>query len=211
MAYLDWMIRGPKIGACNCAYGCPCDFNAPPTDPGRCEGVDAMRIEEGHFGKTRLDGLCIGSAYRWPGAVHKGHGEAQGFIDARATPDQRAALLAILGGAEQAPHTAFNIYNSTIDKTHDTVYAPLAFACDVEARTGQFAVPGHVELAVEPIRNPVTGKPHRALIRLVEGFEYRACEVASGRFRGTGSFRFEHDKCHATLFHAAYGPEGVIA
>ena len=32
MAHTDWMIRGPEIASCNCSYGCPCQFNALPTD-----------------------------------------------------------------------------------------------------------------------------------------------------------------------------------
>ena len=38
MAYVDWMIKGPKIGASNRADGCPCELNAPPTH-GDCEGA----------------------------------------------------------------------------------------------------------------------------------------------------------------------------
>lgn len=28
MPSVDWMLRGPKLGACSCCYGCPCEFNA---------------------------------------------------------------------------------------------------------------------------------------------------------------------------------------
>lgn len=211
MARIDWMIRGPKIGACNCAYGCPCEFNALPTDPGLCEGLEAMEITQGHFGKLRLDGLRFAAAYRWPGPVHKGGGEAQGFIDERATPEQRAALGAILDGKEQAPTTVFNIYNSTLETGHETVFAPIDFTCDVAARTAHFTVPGRLECRIEPIRNPVTGQPHRARIGLPQGFEFRTCEVVSGSFRGQGIFSFRHEGRHAMLLEAAYGPDGVIA
>ena len=34
---------------CNCAWGCPCQFNALPTH-GRCEAMVAVRIREGHYG-----------------------------------------------------------------------------------------------------------------------------------------------------------------
>ena len=68
MAYVDWMIRGPKIASCSCNYGCPCEFNAPPTNP-VCEGLEAQRIDEGWFGDVRLDGLIIGARYRWPGPL----------------------------------------------------------------------------------------------------------------------------------------------
>ena len=49
MAYVDWMISGPKIASCSCDYGCPCEFNARPTNP-VCEGMEAQRIDEGWFG-----------------------------------------------------------------------------------------------------------------------------------------------------------------
>ena len=41
MAYTDWTIKTKQIGACNCDYGCPCEFNASPTRT-RCEGTMAM-------------------------------------------------------------------------------------------------------------------------------------------------------------------------
>ncbi len=210
MGYVDWMIKGPKITSCNCAYGCPCEFNALPSY-GPCEGLECMEIEEGYFGDVRLDGLLVGAAYHWPGAVHEGHGVTQGFIDERADEAQIDALFKILGGEEQEPTTVFNIDGSTIEKELDPVFAPIEFSCDIEARTGGFVVPGHLEMSLEPIRNPVTGAPHRALIRLPEGFEFRDAEMASGTFKGTKDWTYEHADCYGALFYAAYGPHGVIA
>ncbi|MCC2664037.1 MAG: hypothetical protein K0S35_1959, partial [Geminicoccaceae bacterium] len=80
MAYVDWLIKGPKIASCNCDYGCPCEFNGRPTR-GLCEGLEAHRIEQGHFGEVSLDGLVVAARYRWPGPVHEGGGVAQGIID----------------------------------------------------------------------------------------------------------------------------------
>lgn len=209
MPYVDWMIRGPTIGSCSCDYGCPCEFNAKPTH-GHCYGLEVMAIAEGHFGKVRLDGLRHGALYRWPGAVHEGKGVVQGFVDERATAEQRGALFAILGGKEQVATTKFNIYSSTIEKELDPVFAPIEFACDIGARTARARVPGLLELALEPIRNPVTGKPHRALIELPEGFEFRRAEMASGRFTAGGAWNFDDKNCYAALFEAAYGPQGII-
>jgi hypothetical protein len=28
---VDWRLKGEWIKNCNCAFGCPCDFNARPT------------------------------------------------------------------------------------------------------------------------------------------------------------------------------------
>jgi hypothetical protein len=169
-----------------------------------------MEIEEGYFGNIRLDGLRFAAAYRWPGPVHEGGGIVQGFIDERADDAQREALIKIVSGLEQEPTTAFNIYGSTIEKEYDPVFTTIEFRCDIAARTGGLTVPGHLELGIEPIRNPVTGQPHRAQIRLPEGFEFREAEMASGTFSGTGEIKFENARCYAFFTHVAYGPYGVI-
>lgn len=31
MSYIEWIMKGVKIAACSCDYGCPCEFNAAPT------------------------------------------------------------------------------------------------------------------------------------------------------------------------------------
>ena len=50
---IDWHIKGKQFGNCNCNYGCPCQFNAPPTD-NYCHGIGAFLIEEGFL--ANLDG-----------------------------------------------------------------------------------------------------------------------------------------------------------
>jgi hypothetical protein len=209
MAYVDWLLRGKKLGACNCNYWCPCEFNAPPTH-GACEGLEAMEVDEGYFGGVRLDGLRFAARYRWPGPVHEGNGVAQGIIDERASPEQREALLKILSGQEQEPTTVFNIYGATIAKEYDPIYAPIEFEWDIEGRTGRLHVPGVMELALEPIRNPVTGAPHRAAIRLPEGFEFREAEAASATFAGSGDIAFRQQGRHGVFWYVAYGPYGVV-
>jgi hypothetical protein len=44
MAYVDWKMQGIQISHCNCAVGCPCQFNALPTH-GRCEAYVFAQIE----------------------------------------------------------------------------------------------------------------------------------------------------------------------
>ena len=58
MAKSDWRLEGEWIKNCNCAFGCPCDFNALPTE-GYCKGLVGMRITKGHFEKTKLDGMVF--------------------------------------------------------------------------------------------------------------------------------------------------------
>lgn len=59
MTDVEWTIKGREFIHCNCAYGCPCQFNALPTE-GHCRAIGIVDIDEGHHGDTRLDGLRCG-------------------------------------------------------------------------------------------------------------------------------------------------------
>jgi hypothetical protein len=90
----EWRVRAVHLGNCNCAYGCPCKFNASPTH-GACRSAIAYEIKEGYFGSIRLDGLRAVLITSWPGAIHEGNGTMQVIIDERADESQRDALLNI--------------------------------------------------------------------------------------------------------------------
>src|SRR5258705_4036346 len=51
----SWRIAGEEFGSCNCAWGCPCQFNALPTH-GRCEAFLGCLVSDGYFGNTRWMG-----------------------------------------------------------------------------------------------------------------------------------------------------------
>jgi hypothetical protein len=209
MTYVDWMLKVKRLVSCSCDYGCPCEFNAYPTRT-PCEGIEAAEIVEGYFGDVRLDGLRFGGVFRWPGAVHEGDGAYQPVIDERASPEQAEALGKIMSGEEQEPTTVFNIYGSTIETEYEPVFAAIDFEWDIDRREGRTGVRNLFETVLRPILNPVTGAPHRAIIKLPEGFEYREAEVASSTFWAAEPLRQEHRECYGFLTHAAYGPYGII-
>src|SRR3546814_11512938 len=98
----QWEIQGRELINCNCAYGCPCQFNALPTK-GSCEAIGAIKIDKGHHGDVTLDGLTCAIVVQWPGPTPKGGGNCQPVIDDRAPPEQRDALLALLSGPATDP------------------------------------------------------------------------------------------------------------
>lgn len=210
MAQKNWRIEGEWIKNCNCAYGCPCDFNARPTN-GECKGLAGMRIAKGQFGDTRLDGLSFFIMVHFPGALHEGNGQAQPIIDERADPAQREALFNILSGQYSAEGTLFHIFSLIVTKMHDPIFAPVSFEFDQDARMASVRIPGALETDVEPIRNPVTGAPHRIRVVMPEGFEHIEGEVASANIRSSGAIRFETKGSHSTLAHVVQTPEGVVA
>ena len=193
----EWSIRGPHFANCNCDFGCPCQFNALPSD-GTCRAVVAWHIDEGHYSDVKLDGLDIVNTYGWPGAVHQGNGELQSIIDERATPAQRAALVAILQGEGAEPGLIMlQIYRSMCSMVHEPVFAPIDLEIDMDARTAKLSVPGMIETTVAPILNPVTGAQHRARIDLPMGKEFFIAEVASGTTRGSGAVSLDFTNSHA--------------
>lgn len=199
MTYVDWRLQGPEIANCNCDWGCPCQFNALPTH-GYCQAMTGMRIDKGHFGDTRLDGLCWVGMFRWPGPIHHGGGEAFAVVDERADDAQRAAILTILSGAETEPGaTIFNVFAAVIDTMHDPAFLPISFEVDIERRTGTVSIDGLIRTDVEPIRNPVTGAEHRARVMLPDGFEYREAEYASGKTKAEGPVALSWQATHAHL------------
>lgn len=209
MSYVDWMIKGSKISVCNCNYGCPCQFYAPPTYDD-CEGADILDIEEGYFGDTPLDGLRVGLLAGWPKAIHEGDGIGQVIIDTRADELQRDALYQIVSGKEQEPNTAFSIYASTMREDYAALIKPIEIRFNAEDRTGTVSVPDVIEIEIEPIRNSITGESHRARVVLPHGFEFSEAELASGSFAATGDLKFKHRDRSAILSNFSYSPQGIV-
>lgn len=199
MPLIEWRMRGPEIANCNCDWGCPCQFNALPTN-GHCRAMTAMRIDEGYFGETDLSGLKWAGMFAWPGPIHKGGGEALVVVDDRADEAQRNAILTILSGQETDPGaTIFNVFASVIDHLHEPAFLPIDFELDMDKRTGRVAIAGLIDTMVSPIRNPITGETHRARVSLPNGFEYREAEFASGDTLATGPVPLEWTTRHAHL------------
>lgn len=206
-----WSIRGTHFVNCNCDYGCPCQFNALPTDR-TCRAVVAWDIEEGYWGDVRLDGLRAINTYAWPGAVHQGNGEMQSIIDERANEDQRRALVAVLQGEGAQPGTIMlQIYRAMCPTVHEPIFRPIEMDADIEGRTAHLRVPGILETTVEPIKNPVTGAAHRAQINLPYGKEFHQAEVASGTTRANGTVPLQFSNSHAHLVDNAMTANGPMS
>lgn len=205
-----WMIRGPEFINCNCAWGCPCQFGAKSTY-GSCEAVTAGHIEEGHFNDTRLDGLNWVLLLRWPGEIKEGNGEEQAVIDERANPQQREALRKILHGEATDPGaTMFFVYNSTMTRVHDTMYAPIELEVDVEGRTASLRVDGVVEASGSPIISEFNGEPVGRQIHFAQGFEFSAAEIGTATSRSSGAIALDLADTNGMFGHLHLTQAGVV-
>lgn len=198
-AQTPWRMAGEEVNSCNCAWGCPCQFNALPTH-GRCEALIGFQIREGSFGTTRLDGVRFAQVVWFPGPMYEGQGTRQLIIDEQATPDQRAALLAIDSGAHGG--ALFMIFAAVCPNGLAPVFAPITLQSDRARRQALLHIPGLGDIRTEPIKNPVTGEEHRARIVLPQGFEYTEAEMGNAltlRVQSTPPLVFEHANTYAQL------------
>jgi len=210
MAYVEWEIKGREFVNCNCAYGCPCQFNALPTY-GHCMGVAGIHIEQGFFGVTRLDELRAVWMGKWPGPIHEGNGTMQILIDERANAAQREALRKIFHGEETAPGaTIWNVFLTTMTTVLEPVYTAIHCEIDVRARRASLMVPDRIASSGEPIRNPVTGAEHRARVEMPEGFEFSVAEVGSGTSKISAGIKMDLTGSHGHFAHLRIGTHGVV-
>ncbi len=192
-----WRLTGEEIANCNCAWGCPCQFNALPTT-GNCEALAGWLIEEGFYGDTQMAGVKFARLYYWPGPIHEGDGTMQMIIDEGASREQREALEALDTGQQGGAY--FEITAAVCPNRLDPSVAPITLEIDRQQRRALLSIPDIGESRSEPIRNPVSGEEHQARIVLPNGFEYEEAEMGntvSFNVRAGGQLEFQHENCYA--------------
>ncbi|MHC4489160.1 MAG: DUF1326 domain-containing protein [Planctomycetota bacterium] len=159
-----WNINGDYLLGCNCDYGCPCNFNARPTK-GFCEGAIGFRVEEGAYNGVRLDGLSAFIGVKWPGAIYEGNGTGSIYIDEKASPEQRDALIKIISGEAGGP--PFEILANTFTEIIGPKFVPIEVK--VDGKNTEVTVSNHLRMAFESIRNPVSGVEVESKVVLPKG------------------------------------------
>lgn len=205
-----WRLKGRELVNCTCDYGCNCQFGGLP-DKGHCHAAFSMVIDEGVHGETDLSDLNIAAAFRWPGPIHEGHGEAAAFVDERASDAQRDALLKIMTGQDTDPFaTVFAVFATTIETMHPPQFVPIDIEVDIDGRKGRATVGNHLTIVGEPIRNPVNGAEVRARIDLPDGFEYTLAEIGSASSHSAGPVVLDLHDSYAQFAHLHLDSHGIV-
>jgi len=195
-----WMLKGDALGACSCDWGCPCNFDAPPTK-GWCQCGYSFHINEGRFEGTRLDGLNVGFFVNSPGALHLGNVEGLLLVDERADDAQRAAIGSIFGGQVGGPFAALA---SLLVKVVGPEFVPVQWRFD---GPNSFAVFGErAETRLAQIENPVTGEKSGFTLKMTAGLLTNEAELMrTSVFRiNHPGMRYEHSGQYGETFRFDY-------
>jgi hypothetical protein len=194
-----WHLNGQVLVACNCDWGCPCNFNAPPTR-GKCEGGWTWHVDDGSFGDVSLGGLNFSVFANWPGAIHEGNGEALILIDERADARQRSAIETLVGGTVGGP---WQILGWTWPRVHGPYAVPYEVTFDgVNSRLRCGDV---VEIEGGPIRNPVSGAESHPAMVLPQGIVVKRADLgATTRFRVSSEVEYDHSGKYLAVGPFAY-------
>jgi hypothetical protein len=172
-----YSLKGTLLSGCNCDWGCPCNFEAPPTY-GFCEGIYVWQVEKGHYGGVTLDGSIMAMYGRFPGAVHEGNGTSMVLVDERVPQERRPVIESML--QDTAPFSIF------LDLTSNMLgFRYLPFHLRLDGVHSRFTIPGIFELQLGPMKNPVTGEDEPATLNKPAGFTSKVTELCSAE-----SYRF---------------------
>ena len=182
-----WQLTGTAYIACNCDFGCPCNFNAMPSR-GFCEGGWTWHVDAGSVDEVRLDGLNFSVFVKWPGAIHHGNGEGVILVDERASDAQRDAIGALVSGKFGGPW-------GVLAWTWPTVHGPKAVPYHVhtDGVHSSVAAGDCMQLESTTIKNPVTGADTHPSIVLPEGLIVKGAGLgASTVFKVDEGISFDH-------------------
>ena len=90
-------LDGTLLEACSCKAPCPCWIGDDP-DGGACDAFIAYHVDRGQIHGLDVSGLSLVLVNQIPGNVLAGNWRVVLYVDDKATPAQREALLDAFGG-----------------------------------------------------------------------------------------------------------------
>lgn len=205
MTIPKWSLTADYLEACNCDFGCPCNFSGFPTH-GSCQGLILNAIRSGRYGEVPLDGLDVVIVASWPKAIHDGNGTVQLFVDERANPKQREAIVTIFAGQAQGSGP-FALFASTFKYVLEPQFVKIEKKLD--GRKSWFRVPGVLEVGLAPHLGPVDGKEQDVKVQVPEGFIWKVADACKSVVMNvlTPHLSFDHTGRNAFVAKVEYaGP-----
>ncbi len=201
-----WQMKGVMVGACNCDWGCPCNFQAPPTY-GYCDGFYCVYVEDGGYGDISLDGVKFLWGGHAPGAIHEGGGTSILVMDEGTTPQQLEAIDTLRRG--DGVGSPFDEFASVNEVWYEPFLAPIEMELNgirSKVRVGGGSI---YELEIDRVKNPVTGEDEITILDHPTGFTSTRAELGMStvaRFAGEHA-TYDHTGKYAEYAEFSYaGP-----
>jgi len=143
-----YLLEGTLLEACSCGVLCPCWVGENP-DLGECFAAIAWHYDKGRIGNVDVSGLTAVSITHIPGNILTPKSwRAVLFIDAKATDEQKSAIVGAIAGEYGGPLAdLFQL----VGKVEAVKTAPIRH--DVEDGHGVLEIPGVLEAEMDPYRN----------------------------------------------------------
>ncbi len=149
MPEAKWKLSGQFMESCNCDYLCPCIYtnSQGAVTHDHCTSIQVYRIDEGHFGDTRLAGLKFALFIRSGKVMSDGNWIFAGVVDEKANDAQRKALAAIVSGEAGGPPAM--IRDTLVSDFRGVAFEPIEFTMEGLRRSA--SIPGTVSLTIEGV------------------------------------------------------------
>jgi hypothetical protein len=159
-----YTLDGTILEACSCGGPCPCWVGDDP-DGGTCSSFVAYHVDRGQINGVGLADLSVVEVCQIPGNVLKGNWRVVLYVDDKATPEQREALLAAFSGTLGGPLSDLAALKQYV------VIEDCPIEHRVEGGKGSLRVIGKVTATMEPYRD-AQGRPttlHDSIFSTIPG------------------------------------------
>jgi hypothetical protein len=99
---MGYALEGKLLEACSCGGPCPCWVGDDP-DGGACFSMNAYHYDRGKIDDVDVSGLTLAFVCQIPGNVLNGNWRVAAYVDDKATPEQKEAILAAHTGRLGGP------------------------------------------------------------------------------------------------------------
>lgn len=149
---MAYQVEGRLLEVCTCKVICPCWVGADP-DGGICDGLLGWHVDKGNVEGKDVSGRTLVMLCHIPGNILKGNWTVRIYVDDKATPEQRDALLDVWTGKLGGPVADLA---KLVGKVDSIEQVPVTF--DVKGAEGTVKIGGAIEAAVAPFQG-ATGQP----------------------------------------------------
>lgn len=142
---MPYRVEGRLLEVCTCNVMCPCWLGHDP-DGGTCEGLLAWHVDKGNIDGVDVSGRIIAGIVHIPGNVLKGDWRARLYVDDKATPQQKDALLGVWSGQKGG---AIGDLAKLIGKIESVEQVPISL--QIEGAKGSVRIGSAVEANIQPV------------------------------------------------------------